>query len=100
MGTHEDYQRRDSRNRRVPGLYRRNGRFYAQLWVDRGYGNVTGLGWLTMIADHFPRSVWLNPEPPRYWEQGTADTIRRVVPMYQLTIDGLGEAVRQLSRKG
>ena len=68
--------------------------------VDRGYGNVTGLGWLTMIADHFPRAVWLNPEPPRYWEQGTADTIRRVVPMYQLTIDGLGEAVRQLSRKG
>jgi len=29
---------RDSRNRRVRGLYQRNGRFYAQLWVDRGYG--------------------------------------------------------------
>ena len=29
---------RDSRNHRVPGLYTRNGRFYGQLWVDRGNG--------------------------------------------------------------
>lgn len=32
---------RDSRNRRIPGLYLRNGRFYAQLWVDRGNGMKT-----------------------------------------------------------
>jgi hypothetical protein len=24
---------RDSRNRRVPGLYQRNGRFYGQIWM-------------------------------------------------------------------
>ena len=29
---------RDSRNRRVPGLYARGGRYYAQLWVDLGNG--------------------------------------------------------------
>src|SRR6266498_4808207 len=29
---------RDSRNRRVPGLYLRNGRYYSQLWVDLGNG--------------------------------------------------------------
>jgi hypothetical protein len=29
---------RDSRNRRVPGRYIRNHRFYCQLWVDRGDG--------------------------------------------------------------
>jgi len=29
---------RDSRNRRVPGLYLRNGRYYGQLWVDLGNG--------------------------------------------------------------
>ncbi len=28
----------DSRNRRVPGLCIRNGRFYAQLWIDLGNG--------------------------------------------------------------
>ena len=29
---------RDSRNRRIPGLYARNDRYYAQLWVDAGNG--------------------------------------------------------------
>lgn len=29
---------RDSRNRRVPGLYQRNSRYYCQLWVDLGNG--------------------------------------------------------------
>lgn len=29
---------RDSRNRRVPGLWIRNGRYYGQLWVDLGNG--------------------------------------------------------------
>ncbi|PYJ83522.1 MAG: hypothetical protein DME73_02025, partial [Verrucomicrobia bacterium] len=29
---------RDSRNRRVPGLHVRAGRYYAQLWVDVGNG--------------------------------------------------------------
>jgi len=34
---------RDSRNRRVPGLYVRNDRSYAQLWVDLGNGkNLRG----------------------------------------------------------
>lgn len=28
----------DSRNRRVPGLYIRNGRYYCHLWIDRGDG--------------------------------------------------------------
>ena len=27
---------RDSRNRRVPSLYVRNGRYYGQLWVEQG----------------------------------------------------------------
>jgi len=32
---------RDSRNRKIKGLLVRNGRFYAQLWVDRGDGRKT-----------------------------------------------------------
>ncbi|HEY5706325.1 MAG TPA: site-specific integrase [Terrimicrobiaceae bacterium] len=32
---------RDSRNRRVPGLCARNGRFYGVLWADRGDGRKT-----------------------------------------------------------
>jgi len=32
---------RDSRKRRIPGLFTRNGRFYALLWADRGDGRKT-----------------------------------------------------------
>ena len=31
-------QAMDSRNRKIPGLWIRNGRYYASLWVDRGDG--------------------------------------------------------------
>ena len=32
---------RDSRNRRIPGLYIRGNRYYAQLWVEDGNGKKT-----------------------------------------------------------
>jgi uncharacterized protein with von Willebrand factor type A (vWA) domain len=58
----------------------------------------TGLVWLQKVADHFRRSAWLNPDPPNYWRGGTADQIAKVFPMFQLTVDGLGEAIAHLSK--
>jgi uncharacterized protein with von Willebrand factor type A (vWA) domain len=58
----------------------------------------TGLKWLTKLADHFRRVAWLNPDPPSYWRGGTAEQIGRVFPMYQLTLDGLSEAITHLSK--
>jgi uncharacterized protein len=55
-----------------------------------------GVVWLHRIATHFDRSVWLNPEGPAYWEADTARVIRRLFPMYHLSVDGLGEAVQAL----
>lgn len=68
--------------------------------AERGPNAQSGLGWLQALVDHFPKSVWLNPEPERYWEIGTCQLIKGVFPMHQLTLDGLGEAVRQLGKKG
>ena len=65
---------------------------------DSAYRDVNGLGWFAMIAERFPRTAWLNPEPPHYWKGGTADLIRAVVPMFQLTLDGLSEAIAHLSK--
>lgn len=48
---------RDSRNRRVPGLYVRNGRFYAQLWVDRGDGKKTARRFPLLNQDGAPARV-------------------------------------------
>lgn len=45
---------RDSRNRRVAGLYQRNGRFYAQLWVDRGFGKKSARRFALFNSDNLP----------------------------------------------
>ena len=45
---------RDSRNRRVRGLYKRNGRFYAQLWVDQGYGKKSPRRFALFNSDNLP----------------------------------------------
>ncbi len=55
-----------------------------------------GIVWLQRIANHFERSVWLNPEKPAYWEADTCRVIRRLFPMFHLSIDGMSEAVRTL----
>jgi uncharacterized protein len=55
-----------------------------------------GIEWLHRIATHFDRSVWVNPEKPAYWDAQTAQLIRRIFPMYHLSVDGLGDAVRAL----
>ena len=59
-------------------------------------GNVFETYLTHRIADHFDRSVWLNPEGPAYWEADTARVIRRLFPMFHLSVDGITEAVRSL----
>jgi integrase len=45
---------RDSRNRRVPGLYQRNGRYYCQLWVDVGAGKKAPRRFPLFNAENLP----------------------------------------------
>ncbi len=56
-----------------------------------------GIVWLRRIANHFTHCVWLNPigdEP--HWIGTSIEMIRRIFPMYPLTIDGLNRAVKAL----
>lgn len=59
----------------------------------------TGWDWLVQLAAHFPRSVWLNPDNPRYWQGpgSTREAISRLYPMFPLTLDGLDEAIGVLN---
>lgn len=58
---------------------------------------LEGLGWLAMLAQHFERHVWLNPEPRHAWRPGTTIAeVARVFPMFPLSVEGLGEAVSHL----
>jgi len=45
---------RDSRNRRIPGLYLRGDRYYAQLWVDVGNGKKTSRRFPLRDSDNQP----------------------------------------------
>ncbi len=63
-----------------------------------GGESMAGIRWMQLLADHFDRSAWLNPEPPTYWKGGTAEMLASVFPMYHLTLEGLGEAMAHLSK--
>jgi hypothetical protein len=65
-------------------------------WADDE--GVEGMGWMMRLREHYPSSAWLNPEHPGSWWQTTIDVMRRVFPMYPLTLEGLGEAVHTLTR--
>lgn len=64
-----------------------------------GDEGLEGIMWLAKLREHYPASAWLNPEPPSTWWQTTIDVLRKVYPMYPLTLEGLGEAVSQLTRQ-
>ncbi len=52
---------------------------------------------LRFLAETFPHNAWLNPVPARMWPYTrTINVIRQVFPMFELTIDGLEQAVDQL----
>ncbi|MCU0690284.1 MAG: hypothetical protein MUF54_02675 [Polyangiaceae bacterium] len=60
--------------------------------------SVQGLACLQMLARHFPRAVWLNPKPKRFWPATTIETIAQVFQMFPLTLEGLGDAVSHLTK--
>jgi uncharacterized protein with von Willebrand factor type A (vWA) domain len=63
----------------------------------RRHAQTPGIQWLHRLVDHFDRAVWVNPEPPREWDyvQSTR-AIRRLFPMFHLSVDGITEAVTAL----
>jgi hypothetical protein len=55
---------------------------------------------LQFIAETFPYSVWLNPVMSSEWPYTrTINAIREIFPMFELTIDGMEEAVTCLMRR-
>lgn len=55
---------------------------------------------LRFLAKTFRHAVWINPQSEYYWGQTyTIDVIREVFPMFELTLDGLDQAVQHLMRR-
>ena len=65
------------------------------------WNEEAGRVWLARIAAHFPRLVWLNPEPVDRWQWTPSVAITRALiaeRMFPLTLRGLDEAMRELRR--
>ena len=54
---------------------------------------------LKFLAETFSHAVWLNPVPARMWDYThTIKVIRTIFPMFELSVDGLEQAVTHLMR--
>lgn len=52
------------------------------------------------ITKKFKKSVWLNPEPLKYWPSTyTIQVMKELVPMFPLTPHGIERAVREMNSK-
>ena len=55
---------------------------------------------LYILAKTFPHVAWLNPVPRAFWFMTeTIEEIRKILPMFELTLDGLDRAVKHLMMK-
>ena len=70
--------------------------------VER-WNDESGEVWLRRLFGAYPRAVWLNPVPEKYWN-GTASIgmIREITEdrMFPLTLHGIDRAMRRLKRRG
>lgn len=63
----------------------------------RNTSATPGIAWMQRIVHHFERTVWLNPEDEAGWDgYHTTRILRRLFPMYHLSVDGLTQAVQAL----
>ena len=66
------------------------------------FNEEAGAVWLQRLTNTYPAAVWLNPMPEQHWTYSHSTQIVRQLMqdrMYPLTLQGLDEAMRTLSRK-
>ena len=66
------------------------------------FNEESGAVWLHRISNTYPATVWLNPVPEKQWGYSQSTKIIKEVMndrMYPLTLEGLDDAMRELSRK-
>ena len=66
------------------------------------YNEEAGAVWLQRMTTTYPAAVWLNPIPEKYWSYTSSIQLARQLMqdrMYPLTLAGLDDAMRTLTRK-
>jgi len=66
------------------------------------FNDEAGATWMQRVTNTYPATVWLNPIPEEQWGYSQSVRIMRELMsdrMYPLTLAGLDDAMRELSRK-
>jgi uncharacterized protein with von Willebrand factor type A (vWA) domain len=66
------------------------------------FNEEPGIVWLERLTNTYPAAAWLNPAAESGWQYSQSNNLIRQVMndrMYPLTLGGLDDAMRQLSRK-
>lgn len=67
-----------------------------ELFSPTYHSNMRGIDWIQRIVQQCPKSIWLNPETPRFWNHPTIEGIGHIVDMYPLTLEGLSKGIQRL----
>lgn len=64
------------------------------------YNDEPGIIWLEKFKKRYKKKIWLNPIPESRWETTygayTVQEVKKVFPMYELTLDGLEAGIKKL----
>lgn len=66
------------------------------------FNEEAGSVWLNRVTNTYPATVWINPTPQEQWQFSASTKIIRDLlggSMYPLTLGGLDDAMRELTRK-
>ena len=66
------------------------------------FNEESGAVWLQRVRSIYPATVWINPTPEKQWEYSHSTKVIRELmagSMYPLTLEGLDDAMRELTRK-
>jgi uncharacterized protein with von Willebrand factor type A (vWA) domain len=62
-----------------------------------------GINWLMRFKRRYKKQIWLNPIRESEWEwvygHKTLQDIKKIFPMFELTLDGLEKAIKKLLTK-
>jgi len=66
------------------------------------FNEEAGVTWLQRMTNTYPATAWLNPVPEKQWGYSQSVKIIKELMndrMYPLTLEGLGDAMKELTRK-
>jgi len=66
------------------------------------FNEEAGVTWMHRLTSTYPAAAWLNPVPEKQWGYSQSVKIIRELMndrMYPLTVDGLSDAMKELTRK-